>query len=405
MKRIRVILPLAVIGVLLLWDATQRRQIAALEIEMQSLQTRMEASIEADPVTPLTVRREDETISVNGNGGTAERVAFLKRAAAMSKEELIVALDGIAGSASGRDTIELLAECLVGALIEQDPELALTRYGNRIPDETDGLALQLPSALLAWAHKDPAAATAWLDLKISEGLFDGKSLDGVSEALTEFEAALNGVLLSSDIRAAARRLSGLPEDQRRDALERIEFSALGAEGRRAYVELLRGTIRENENAVSFDHIVSELIPHGGLAEVSRFFDEIKASGEERGLAAARAASMHFEEIVVTRRVTRQDLEALLEWLERQCPETAERISATVLAEVAADGGSARFAESSRLLLESRAGMNNDGVLAVFLESDAAQDNLPNALELAERISDRKLREKVTGKLKANTSSP
>lgn len=405
MKFLRLILPLAVIGALLLWDASQRREVAALQIEIQSLRGRAEAVIGAGRRAPHSAQRRDGAVSNSGNGGAAERVAFRKRAAAMSTQELIAALDRIAGSASGREANELLEECLVGALIEQDPELALTRYGDRIPDETDGLALQLSSALVAWARKDPAAAAAWLDLKISEGLLDGKSLDGGSEARMEFEAALNGVLLASDVGAVARRLSGLPEDQRRDALERIEFSELGAEGRKAYVELLRGTIRENENAVSFDHIVSELIPEGGLGEVARFFSEIKASKEERGLAAATAASAHFEEIAVTRGVTRQDLDALLEWLERQCPEQAARISATVLAEAAADGGRAAFVESSRLLLESRAGKDNDGVLAAFLQSDAAYGNLPDALELAGRISSREVREKVIGNLKAATSTP
>ena len=297
----------------------------------------------------------------------------------MSKDELTAALDRIAGSARGEGSDELLEECLVKALIEQDPELALTRYSDRISDPADELALQLPSALLAWAHRNPTAAAEWLDLKISEGLFEGRTLDGVCEARTEFEAALNEILLLSDVNAASKRLADLPDDQRREMLEGIEFSRLGPEGRKAYVDVLRETIRENENAVSFDPIVAELIPRGELAEVSKFFGEIKATAEERGFAADRAASEHFEAIATARQVTGQDLDRLIEWLERHCPENAVRISATVLAEMAANRGSAGFAEGSRLLLESRAGKDNC------------------------RISDGKLRTKVIGNLTAITS--
>ena len=373
---------------------------AELEIEIQSLRERMESATDAGLVNPHRARGEESSLPNLEDGADAERVVLRKVTAAMSKDELIAALDRIAGSASGEGSDELLEECLVKALIEQDPELALTRYADRISDPADGLALQLPSALLANAHRYPTAAAEWLDLKISEGLFEGRSLDGVSEARTEFEASLNGVLLSSDVNAASKRLADLPDDQRREVLEGIEFSRLGAEGKKAYVDLLRETIRENENAVSFDHIVSELIPRGGLAEVSKFFGEIEATQEDRGFSGDRAASEHFEAIATTRQVTGQDLDTLIEWLERQCPENAVRISATVLAEMAANRGSAGFAEGSRLLLESRAGKDNDEILAEFLESDAAYENLPNALELAGRISDGKLRTKIIGNLRA-----
>ena len=43
-------------------------------------------------------------------------------------------------------------------------------------------------------------------------------------ARMEFEAALLGILLSTDEAAAAARLAALPEDQRREVMERISVS-------------------------------------------------------------------------------------------------------------------------------------------------------------------------------------
>ena len=266
-------------------------------------------------------------------------------------------------------------------------------------DETGGSASRSPSALAAWAAMDPAAAAAWLDLRISEGHFETKSLDGVSEALTEYEAALCGALLSAAAGLAELRLAALPEEQRRDVLGRIGYLQLDPDGRSAYVGLLRGMIRENEAAVSFDPIVSELVPAGGFAGVGDFLDAIHASPAERALAAAQAAGVRFEEIAEARAITQQDFDGLRKWLERQSPENAAIVSATVLAGVTEDA--AKFSVASRLLLDSGGG---DEILAVFL-SQAGYSNLPEALELAARIADPELREKAIGDLTKNAAAP
>jgi hypothetical protein len=334
-----------------------------------------------------------------GMGDVRTMIAFQKRITTMGKEELLAALEEIAGLDLAADQKELLEQLLVSPLIEKDPELALTTFANRIPVDDDGVAWQLSSALAAWAKMNPAAASAWFDRQIAAGLFESKSLDGQSPTRTEFEAAMTGVLLDSDVAGATRRIAALPEDQRREALEQISFSDLSPGGQKAYAELVRGLIPQDERAGSFSHVISELIPDGGYAKVDAFLNDIQATPEERIVSAREAANSQLEEIAGDRDVTRQDVDAMREWLKRQAPGTEDQVTGEALADAAQEGGEFGFAEASKLALEYHKSSGNDDVLVAFLESFAARSNLEEALPLADQITDPARREAILNRLR------
>jgi len=405
----------------LVWNVSQWRSISSQEEQSRVLRTRIESARSprkpGDPTaadgsrsSKIKIPAGNEAIDwknlsarmaeMQESGGVGDMRAMVelqKRLSGMSAEELIAALDAISALGLEPGVRNLMEEMLVEPLIGRDPELALATFADRIQNDEDGVGWQLSAALGAWAKKDPAAAGAWFDRQIAAGLFESKSLDGQSQRRMEFEAALVGVLLTSDGVAAGQRIAALPEDQRREALEQIPFSELTAAGQKAYAELVRGLVPQDERAGSFTHIISELIPEGGYAKVEAFLDGIQASPEERAVSAREAANSQLEKIAGERAVTRDDVEAMREWLNRQAPGTVDRVTGEALADAAQDGGEFSFSDASKLAVEYHRSSGNDDVLVAFLESYAARSNLEEALPLADRIADPKRREKILRK--------
>jgi len=335
----------------------------------------------------------------DGMGDLRTMLAYQKRVSEMSKEEILAALSDISSLGLDDERRASLEEMLVGPLIEKDPQLALEKFADRIALDDDAVGSELSTALGAWAKKDPAAASAWLDKQIAAGLFESKSLDGLSQARMAFEAEMVGVLLGSDLNAASQRIAALPEDQRREALEQIPFSELSPGAQKAYAELVRGLVPQDERAGSFTHVISDLIPEGGYSKVGAFLDDIQASPEERAVSARQAANTQLEDIAGERAVTSQDVDAMRAWLNQQAPGTADRVTGEALAEAAQGGGEFDFEDASKLALQYHKSSGNDEVLVAFLESFAARSNLEEALPIADRIFDPKLRDQVLKRLK------
>lgn len=347
-----------------------------------------------DMAALIRAMEEDE-----GMGGFRTMMDLEKRVAQMSKEELLAAMEEVSRLGLDPEARASLEEMLVCPLIEKDPELALVTFADRIPIEDDSVASELSTALGAWAKKDPVAASKWFDKQIAAGIFESKSLDGQSQIRMEFEAALVGELLESDMSAAGQRIAALPEEQRREALEQISFSELSPGAQKAYAELVRGLVPQDERAGSFTHVISDLITDGGYAKVGSFLDDIQATPEERAVSARQAANSQLEEIAYDRAVTREDVDAMRAWLDRQAPGTADRVTGEALGDAAQEDGEFGFEDASKLALEYHKNSGNDEVLVAFLESFAARSNLEEALPIADKIRDPKLRDEVLNRLK------
>lgn len=337
--------------------------------------------------------------SSDGISDLREALEIQQKISNMSRDEIIAALDEISGLDLKPEARALLEESLVGPLVEMDPEYALKTYASRIPKDDDGIGWQLSSALETWARKDASSASAWFDQQIAAGLFESKTLDGRSQTRIEFEAAMTGVLLPKDPQQAGRRIAELPEDQRREALEQIDFTGLSPSAQAAYASLVRQLVPEDERAGSFSHVVSQLVPEGGYEKVAGFLDRIRATPDERAVSATEAANARIGEISGNRVITRDDVDAMRTWLEQQAPGTADAVTGEALANAAQEGGEFGFEDASKLALEYHESTGNDEVLVAFLESYAARSNLDEALPLAEKIKDPNLREKVLARLK------
>jgi hypothetical protein len=353
---------------------------------------------EGVPLDWQEVARKLKEVQSRGIGDPRSALAIKKRLSAMSTDELLAALADVASLGLDPEQRAELEEMLVEPLIEKDPELALKTFASRLQDDDDGVAWQLSSAFGEWLKKDRVAAQAWFDSQIAAGLFESKSLDGQSQARLEFEAALLGNLLGSDLASAGQRIALLPEDQRREALEQIPFAELSPEAQRDYAALVRDLIPQDERDGSFTHVISSLVPEGGYEKVDAFLDGIQATPEERAVSAREAANSQLQTIAEDRAVTRDDVETMRRWLDQQAPGTKDRVTGEALADAAQDGGEFTFADASKLALEYNRNSGNDDVLVAFLESFAARSNLEAALPLVDKISDPKRRQEILDKL-------
>lgn len=312
----------------------------------------------------------------------------------MTDIQILAAFDEIDAMGLDPKRKEALEELLIDPFIEKNPELALQRFADRIGVDDDAIGWRLSAAMAGWAKLDPAAATAWLDKQIAAGRFDSRTLDGRSEARIEFEGALAGELLGSSAALVAQRIAALPEDQRREALGQIPFADLDPAAREAYVGLVRSLVPADERAGSFSHVIADLVPEGGFAEVEGFLNRVRATPEERQISAREAANTQLGTIAEDREVTGRDVDAMRAWVEKQAPGTVDRVTGESLGEAAQDGGEFDFAAASKLALEYHKRSASDDVLAAFLESFAARSNSGMALPLLENIRDPELREKL-----------
>ncbi len=401
------------------WNVSQMRSISSLEEERVTLRKRIAAATAASGTGLMLADRPSKTGKTATNkidwkslssqlasaedGGSAEEMrammSFQQRLDEMTKEEMVDALDEIASLNLPDATREMLESMIIDPLIARDPELALKRFADRIQSDPDGIGWQLSTALKEWAKNDLSAATAWFDKQIGDGNFESKTLDGRSDMRLQFEGALMESLLASDPAAAARRLSELQEDQRREVLQQIPFGELSEESRNAYANLVRGLVPADEREGSFAHIATELVGSGDYSDVSAFLDGVRATPSERAAAAMDAADSKLEQLAMEGQVTAKDVDEMRAWLKLQAPDQIDSITGKALAEAAQERGKFKFSDAAQLALKYHQSSGNDDLLVAFLESYSARSNLDEAKHLAEMIKDDARRAEILTGLK------
>ena len=320
----------------------------------------------------------------------------------MSKEELAAAFDEIAALDFPAESREMLEQLIIGPLAEKDPEFALTKFIDRLQDNDGALSWQLSHAMQQWAKKDPTAAIAWFDRQIAAGKFDSKSLDGKSQSRIRFEGNLINVLLGSDPDAAGRRLGALPEDQRDEALSQFSFQQLEEEDQLAFAKLVRDQLPEKDQAKALGQQASRLLGNEDYSKVTGFLDRIQATPAERAACVEQAAESKLQSISYKKKVTREDLDSMREWVTAQAPEKTGTVTGKVLASASQNGRKMEFSEAADLAVEYHDASGNDDVLSSFLDGWPARQNDQNkelARSLAQKISDEKRREEILKNLK------
>lgn len=424
MKPIHAIPPALALVAALLWNLPPWRAIQALEANSLSLRERLDAARvsaarEVRETRETTVQEVNATreakpidwrylaaqvrLSVKSNSSESvdEQAwyAFSERLEEMTREQLLTALDQIAALGLEPEVRAKLEEAFVEPLVEKDPQLALTRFADRIRDDPDGIGSELAPALTAWAKQDLTAATDWFGQALATGVFESKTLDGRSNARLEFEAALAGVLLATDPAAVGRRIAELPEDQRAETLQQIQVSELTPAAQKDCIELIRRLLPVDERVGPFASAFYELIPDGDYQKAATFLDGIQATPEERAIAASMAAGSRLDAIAEKRNVTRDDVAATREWLTRQAPDTADRLMGEAMGSASTEGGEVGYSKLVELVLEVHASSGNDDALIAFLDRSDASGHPEKSKQLAEKITDPQRREEALESLK------
>lgn len=414
MKATYWIIPAVVIAGVVVWSLRQSSELDKLTKENAALKARNGEHSATGPRASAASRRKGKPSNEADWKDIAAQLAAAQdsddeatlsgvlhahdRVSSMTDEELAEALARIGDMKLSDEERAALEELLIDPLIEKNPQLALDKFADRIKTDEDGIGWKLSQALANWAKADLAGATRWFDQQISSGTFDSKSLDGRSELRLDYEAALVGELLAHDPAEAGRRLSGLPEDQRRDALERITFSDLPSSAQGAYADLVRGLVPADERAGAFVKIMDQLVPESGYQGVDKFFAQVNATTDEKIVAARQAAGSEITQIAGERAVTSTDVDEMRSWLQKYSPGQVNETTGRALAEAAQDGGEFSFDQASALAKQYHQQSGDDSVIVGFLESYAARSNLEEALPLAQFIKDPALRQQTLDKL-------
>lgn len=331
----------------------------------------------------------------SGMGDMRSMIRFQQQVQAMSKEELVAALDEIAGLNLTAEARQALESALLGLLIEKGPELALTRFSDRLQNSSDMVTWQLGKAFQKLADKDLGKATAWFDQQIAAGTFDSKALDGKSESRLQFEGKLVGMLLGKDPTAAARRMAGLPEDQRGELAQGLSDSVKEAD-QRAFADLVRGQVPAKEQAETLADQAYDVAIFGGYSKVDEYLKRIDATPEELTACVEKAAESKFQNY--QKKATREDLDAMRTWVSTQAPESLGKSTGRALGFAMQGNQKMDFAEAADLAVQYNTTTGNDEVLGTFLKSGAARQNKEQARALAEQIVDEKLRAQILKRL-------
>lgn len=402
------------------WLGSQHQSISALERECSILQKAIAAKSSGGAVSfrsagttaatktanekePLDWKKIAARLTEsNGTGSSDIRsgIKLQQRLMAMSREELITALDQIATLDLPDDSRMQLERMLIGPLAEKDPEFVLRKFIDRSHDDHHRFfAWTLSRALQIWVKKDPVSATSWFDQEIAAGKFDSRSLDGKSGGRIRFEGSLIHTLLGTDPEAAADRLAALPAAQRKEALNQFQF-ALKKEDELAFANLVRGQLPQEEQAASLgQHAGSLVAAADGYAKVAEFLGRIQATPAERIAGVENALESKIILQFRQKKITREDLNTMRDWASAQAPVSKDVITGKALAAVAGYRSQTDFPATAELALEYHLAAGNDDVLFTFLESRSARQNQEQALVLAEKINDPKRREEILKKLR------
>ena len=352
---------------------------------------------EMEPIDWKKIPAQMEEIRVNSDMG--DFVSFLRlgnKFAALSKEELISALEESATLDLPDESRLLLQQMLLRPLCDKDPEDALKRYFGRMDNQDESLNGVLSGAMKNWAGKDLAAATAWFDQQITAGKFDAKSLDGESYTRIQFEGQLFEALFPNDLAAAASRLKSVPEDYRAKSLRNGGHS-IEDKDQLAYANLIRAVLPVKDQTEMFTHYITYELDGG---EPSEYLDRIKATSAERAICVEHVVKSKIQDLSRNRKVTREDLDAMREWTTSQAPGTTDQVTGVALANSTQGTQKLEFSEAAALATQYHEASGNDDVLTGFLMAyDPDSGSKEEARVLAQKISDVKKREEILTRFK------
>ena len=403
--------------VVAIWLGRERSSIATLENESTVLKAALAARAsgsEVDTASPKVKSADQlakekapidwkkiaaQVAEMRSGGDMRAYIQLQKKISALSKEELISAMDEIVALDMPSESLQMLQRMVLTPLCENYPEDALTRYSDWINDQDAVMSRRFATAMTDWAGKNLATATAWFDQQITGGRFDSKSLDGKSEARMQLEGSLIKALVGTDPDAAALRLKSLPEDQRAECLQSGGESIKGKD-QLAHANLIRAGLPEEAQADALKQQVSNMVREEGYTEVTEYLDRIKATPAERSVCIQQAAETEVAQLSQNKKITREDLDAMRKWAKNQAPSMTEKVTGLVLAKSTRGSNKMEFSEAAALATQYHKASGNDELLIGFLADCEAEPRYKEeAAVLAAKISDVKKREEILSRFK------
>ena len=407
------------------WFVPQRVSMAVLETDCARLRTTILAaesrsSAKPPPNDPLEKRRKiiewtmlgtqfqsnpmmssgSSSFIIGAMPDPREAMRFRQRMDAMSTAEIIATFDEIAALDLPPKVRENLEWTLLDSIARKDPAAALGLLASRGLMKSPLYEYLISGTLQAWALKDTASAGGWFDEQIAAGTFDSKALNGVSDSRQELESAFIRILLGSSPEAAARRLAALPEDQRGDVMCMYSMSSVPEENHAAHAALIRAQVPAKDQAETIASPVSNgMVKRGDYSVATAYLDRISATPAERAASAMIAIRDMVPINPDSGKLSREDFDALREWVGVQSPESVDKVTAEALAKGANGDHKITFAAAADLAVEYSAQSGNVEVLAGFLTSQAARRSKAVARDLAAKISDETRRAEVLDFLK------
>ncbi len=406
MKTIHMLPPAVALVLAGTWIGVQRRTLSAMERENVTLQTHLSAARFTSPgADPSAAKATKDTGPIDWKKIAREQqgvlgdprimMRFHRRLKAMTREEILSSLDEIAKLDLPANSRSMLEQTLVGQLVQLDPELALTKFIDCLQDERSGIKHQLPAAFQKWAKKDPQKAAAWFDQQIASGKFDSKSLDGRNSFRLLFEGVMIGSLLSSDPAAAALRLAALPEGQREEVINNNSVNSFKQDNPAAFAKLVREQLSAKDQTRIIAQQASQMVWNGGYAKVTEYLNLIGATPAERSASVDQAAISRIQSLPENQKVTREDIDALRDWVGSQSVDSLDRVTGKYLGEAVRGNTRLDFTEAAGLAVQYSQASGNDDSLGAFLESWPVYNNhKQEARVLAEQIAGEQLRAQI-----------
>jgi hypothetical protein len=389
----------------------QRRGIAELEVQNQTLRQRIESaehSADSASVTPTASPMTGST-SITGKSIDWRKTAMLKayggnedvramRAMlelqqtllALSPQQLLAQLDEIAALDLPGEAKREFENLILQILGQKDPLLALDRFAGRLGSNRSDETWRLTMIFQQWTAKDAGAAAAWMDKQIEAGAFESKSLEGKNENRKNFEATLIREWVSEDLAAARERVAALPEPLRSDVLRQDLFSKLKGGNEKEVADLIRSNAGSGNAAKLLAQSSASLVLKGGYEHTGQFLKTIEANTEERNAIAAQAVSLKLTSDDWMQNEPASTIATARNWALQEAPEAAERITGDALGRLAIN----HFDEAAKLALQYQESGGNDAVLMAFLQSNGAKVHRNEARPLVDRIADPVKREEV-----------
>ena len=414
MKLIHFLTPVVALAVTGFLIGGQKKEIGKLETQSEML-SREIAKANSRPTSTRENPRPDRSNVPNGDkepidwkeiaamaeemnnsgsvGDMRKLMSFQRRLLEMDKEELIAALDEI----DSLDLTDAQRTGLIGMILDplamKDPELALTRFADRLNDRENAMTWRLSRALGNWAEKDGPAAAAWLDKQIADGIFISKSLDGKNQALKAYEGNLFASLLGSHPDLAEQRIAAMPAEERKGVLAQ-GINQLKEENQAAFAEIARRHLDEDGAIEILASRASSIAMMADLEDVDKYIERISATQAEREKIAENAANSFIQGKSFQGKITAEEVDEMRDWLGSQSPVSVGKTTGETLGELANDEDAMGYEKSAALALRYHEETGNDELLLGFFENAYSNENKEAARTLAEKISDPEKRKQV-----------